>query len=234
MLLFCRKVIGKRLRILLCLALRFHRVGARAAGHAVDAELPPLKGGFGILTHLGLLHAEATAKGGGGKLSGGDDGMALGHVAEHCLDIGFLDDVEVLVRGGILGPDDSGGRVVHCNAFLLEKGFYLWLVKTLFPLQDEMVLVVEKEEAHDAPHVVLEVRVIEWHAPSVLGGREGAQHQELRSVGNEWNKGMALYLTISCLMTLSLKVLHTLLKGIIVDKMLDSAVKIRKKSDLFG
>ena len=49
-----------------------------------------------------------------------------------------------------------------------------------------MLLVVEKEQTEDAPHVILQVWIKEIHAPTFFLWRKAAQHQEL---GIAWQKG---------------------------------------------
>ena len=155
------------LGILLCLALGLHGIGARTAWHTVDADITPFVFHFGIIANFWFLHVEAVAEGGGGELAGGDDGIALGHTVEHRLYVGFLDDVEVFVGGGVLGAHYPCGSVIHGNAFLPEECLNPWLVKPLFSFDDKVLLVAEEDDAHNAPHVILEVGVIERHAPAM-------------------------------------------------------------------
>ena len=124
--------------------------------------------GYGCgFAYLGLLDMETVAEGGSGELTGCDDDMALGHEVEHCLNVGFFYDDKVFVGCRVLGAHHSGGSVVEGYAFFAAEGLNAGLVETLLSFYDKVFFVVEEEESHDAPHVVLEVGIIEGHAPAV-------------------------------------------------------------------
>ena len=66
-------------------------------------------------------------------------------------------------------------------------------MERFFPLIHEMLFITEKQIAEDAPHIVLEIGVIERHAPTLGGRRKRAQHQQSGILGQEWFKGMSFY-----------------------------------------
>ena len=55
-----------------------------------------------------------------------------------------------------------------------------------------MVLVLEKDEAEDAPHVILKVGVEEVHRPTLLLWWKTAQHQQTGIGGQEGFEGVFL------------------------------------------
>ena len=64
-----------------------------------------------------------------------------------------------------------------------------------------MLLVVEEDQAEDAPHIVDEIRIIELHRPAFLRWREGSQHQDSGVLRQERLKRMTLnyqLLTLNC------------------------------------
>ena len=55
---------------------------------------------------------------------------------------------------------------------------------------DEVLPVVEEDQADDAPHVIGEVRIVPRHAPSFGCRREGAEHQQACFLGKKRFKRM--------------------------------------------
>ncbi len=57
---------------------------------------------------------------------------------------------------------------------------------------------MEKDDAHEAPHVILEIWIKEWHTPSVFGRWKSTQHKYFSPLGYKWFKRMSLYLVVHC------------------------------------
>ena len=119
-----------------------------------------------------------------GLLSGGDDGLASGELLQKQADVRRLHDFQKLVGGVVLQSADGCGGVVKGDAFLGEEGDEPFLVEGFLAGDEEVFLVLEEEEAEDAPHVVLQVGVEEIHAPAFLLRREASQHQQ-SGIGRE-------------------------------------------------
>ena len=111
-------------------------------------------------------------------LSGGDDGLALGELLQEQADVRRFNDFQKLVGGILLQPAHGCGGVIKGDAFFGEEGDESFLVESFLPGDEEVFLVLEEEEAEDAPHVVLQVGVEEIHAPTFLLWRETSQHQQ--------------------------------------------------------
>ncbi len=68
-------------------------------------------------------------------------------------------------------------RVAEGDAFLFKKRPQLVKAESLVSLIHESVLVSEIHESEYAPHVIYEIRVIEFHRPFLFFWRESAAHQ---------------------------------------------------------
>ena len=55
---------------------------------------------------------------------------------------------------------------------------------------EKIVFVVKEDESEDPPHIVLEVRVVEFHRPTFVGRGEAAEHQEPGPFGEEETQRM--------------------------------------------
>ncbi len=137
--------------------------------------------------------AEGAADNLGGLLAGGDKGVAERDLLQQCGDIGRRYYLEVGIGGVVFKAFYLGGGVVECQAVLGAELAYGGLVEAFLTDDAEMVLVVEMNEADDAPEVVDPVGVIERHAPAVWLGWETAQKQYSGGLGQERLKRMRLY-----------------------------------------
>ena len=102
----------------------------------------------------------------------------------------------MLVRGVALLPDDFLPRISQGNAARKAERLR-FLEAELAWLFDEEILVVIENQSHDAPHIVLEVRVVELHRPARPGRRKTPQHQQLRVGRKEKTERMSLYHTFA-------------------------------------
>ena len=145
----------------------------------------------GAFAHFWLFYTfDLTTDDVRGLLSGGDDGLALGELLQEQADVGRFHDFQKLVGGIVLQSADGCGGVVKGDAFLGEEGDEPSLVEGFLAGDEEVLLVLEEEEAEDAPHVVLQVRVEEIHAPAFLLRRETSQHQQSGFGGEKGFKRM--------------------------------------------
>ena len=88
-------------------------------------------------------------------LSGGDDGLALGKLLQEQADVRRFNDFQKLVGGIVLQSADGCSGIVESDTLVGEKLYQCLLVEGFLAGQEEMLLVMEEEEAEDAPHVVL-------------------------------------------------------------------------------
>ena len=97
--------------------------------------------------------------------------------------------MQVFVGSRVFRPVHFHSRVVHGYAFFNEERLYQPEIEAFLFFQQEVGLVAEEAYPEDAPHVVLVVWVVEWHAPALGGGWERAEHEQpgvLRQEGFEW------------------------------------------------
>ena len=147
--------------------------------------MPVLDHEGGTFAHFGLFYFYLATDNVGRFLSCGDDGTALGELLEEQTDVRWLDDFQKLVRSIVLKTTHRGGGVIEGDAFPGEEFYQIIFVESLFPGEQEVVLVVEVDEAEDAPHVVLQVRIEEIHAPALPLWWKTAQHQQSCVAGQE-------------------------------------------------
>lgn len=178
------------LAIELCFLFQCQWIGSAAAGHAVEANGASLVRKLSVRSNFWLFHVKLCQQGVGGFLSGGDDGLALWHRIEYGGYVGGLHHFQEFVGSIALQPAYGRGGVVESNAVLGAKLFDLGLAELACRSVDKVVAVAMKEQAHDAPHVVLQVGVKEVHAPSLLLWRKAAKHQQPRCFGQEWLQRM--------------------------------------------
>ena len=112
------------------------------------------------------------------QLSCRDDSLALRQGSEHLMEVSLFDHHEVFVGGRSCSTTDLGAGIKQCDTFFFEKGLEQIQPESLCLGIDKVVLVVEENDAEDPPHVIDEIRVIEWHRPPLLCRRKGAQHQD--------------------------------------------------------
>ena len=79
----------------------------------------------------------------------------MGELFQEQTDIGRLYHFQKLVGSIVLKTAYGCGRIVECDSLFSEELYQSFLVESLFTGKEEMLLVVEEEEAEDAPHVVL-------------------------------------------------------------------------------
>ena len=90
--------------------------------------------------------------------------------------------------GGSAQPKFSTIRSV---ALFPAESLYPGLVEALLPRKIEMVLVIEKQQAHHAPEIIVPVRVIERHRPPLRLRRKAAEKKDPRLLRQERFEGMA-------------------------------------------
>ena len=167
-------------------------VGSGGGGHAVEAHRTAFEIEFGIFPGGRWGGAEGLAEGVGGFFSGGDNGLALRDLPQQGGDVGRGHYLQELVGGVVFQAADGGGGVVHRYAGSGAEIHYVIQSEFLGGNVHETVLVVEKYQAQNPPHVVDEIRVVKIYAPALGLGRETAQHQHLGISRQEWLERMPL------------------------------------------
>lgn len=89
------------------------------------------------------------------------------------------------VGGVSLQTAHSGSGIIERYAVVGAELLNFGLSKSAFGSVDKVILVVEKQVSHDAPHVVLQIGIKEVHAPSFLRWRKTAQHQDAGFFGQK-------------------------------------------------
>ena len=102
----------------------------------------------------------------------------MGELFQEQTDVGRLYHFQKLVGSIVLKTAYGCSSIVECDALFGEEVYQRFLVEGFFAGQEEMLLIVEEEEAEDAPHVVLQVRIKEIHAPTLPLRWKTAQHQQ--------------------------------------------------------
>ena len=97
-----------------------------------------------------------------------------------------------IVRSVVLESDHFDGRIVECQPPFATEGLDAGLVEPFAAGFEEVVLVARGQMAHDAPHVVLQVGIEEFHRPTMALRRKTAQHQQPGVFGQEGFERMAL------------------------------------------
>ena len=129
----------------------------------------------------------------GRLLSCGHDGFALRNVAQQFRDVCWGDNFEEFVGSISLQSSYGAGRVVDGDAFLREEVHERLLLKALVGDIDKGVLVVVKQEAEDAPHVVLEVGIEKIDGPPLLRRGKTSEHKHFGLFGQKRSQRMVLH-----------------------------------------
>ena len=109
----------------------------------------------------------------------------MGELFQKQTDISRLYNFQKLVGGVVLQSAYRCSGIVESDTLVCEKLYQCLLVEGFLAGQEEMLLVMEEEEAEDAPHVVLQVRIEEIHAPALPLWWKTAQHQQGCVAGQE-------------------------------------------------
>ena len=112
---------------------------------------------FGEVAYLRSCKGERAAQCIGSLFAGGDDGAALRKSFEQAADIRRLYHFQKLVGCIVLQTSDSRCCVVEGNTFFLQESNEFFLGKGPFPLDNKVLFVAEEDEAHDGPHIVVQL-----------------------------------------------------------------------------
>lgn len=126
----------------------------------------------------------------GGLLPCGADSLTLGNLLEQSCKVGRLNYLEVFVARGVLQPTNYGSCVEKSDALLLEQQLNLVSAEGAMLLVNKMMLVAKEANAENSPHVVDEVRIKEFHRPTLPCRREAAEHQQSTPLRQEGAQGM--------------------------------------------
>lgn len=124
-------------------------------------------------------------------MSGGDDGGAEGESAEGVFEVDGGDDFQEFVGSVAAQAADFKGGVGEGDALCGKEGAESLFVEGVAGVGEEVVFVLEEGEPEDAPHVVLEVGVVEVHFPACARGREAAKHEDAGVGGVEGRERMS-------------------------------------------
>ena len=73
---------------------------------------------------------------------------------------------------------DATCGVADGDAFCREKGANVRLAVAFAVGTNEAVAVIEENKAEDAPHIVLNIRIVEVHFPAPARRRKTAEHEQ--------------------------------------------------------
>jgi hypothetical protein len=146
----------------------------------------------GKLAYPGLADAELAACHRRSQLTCGDNRFALGQPGQQLRQVGFLDYFEVLVRGRILGSDNTGCGIKQGYSLLIQERYEGILIVGFLLLPYKVHLVAKEAQAKDAPHVVGEIWVVKVNAPPLWRRWESTKHQQLGVSRQKGLEGMAL------------------------------------------
>ena len=117
-------------------------------------------------------------QGAGRQLAGGENGMTARQTGEKCGELKRFKDLQRFVGGVALQTADAVRGIADGDAFVAEEIADGCFAEAFAVGADEMFVVVEENEAEDAPHVVLDVRVVKIHFPALARRREAAKHEQ--------------------------------------------------------
>lgn len=181
--------------IVFCLFLRRHGIGTAAAGHAVKSKRALLEAELAVFAHAHALGVNAimAREERCGQLSGCHHGLTARQRAEHPVEVSAFYHLQVFVRCGPCGASDAQAGVKQGNTRLGKKTFQLCKAVGLLRLADEMLFVAKVDESEDSPHVIHEIGIIPWHAPSLWRRGKGAEHQQPGIFRHKWLERMGFY-----------------------------------------
>lgn len=126
-------------------------------------------------------------------MAGSYKGRALGQLFQQKRNIRLFHHFQKFVRGIVLQAADHTSRIIEGDSLFFQKRHNTGLVEALFTGYQKMVLVTEKKQTDDAPHIVLQIRIKEIHAPALTLRRKTSQHQQTGLRRQEGFQGMCLY-----------------------------------------
>lgn len=129
----------------------------------------------------------------------GDNDLEIWRAAEQVVKVEWLDDAKMEVAAVVVFANDLERGVSQCDAFVFEKRDERGFVEFFLFGKFEVVRVVEPDESLHAPHVVLEVGIVEVDGPAHPLRRKTAE-KDYPSVGrNEKSQRMILHVLGSCI-----------------------------------
>ena len=156
----------------------FERVGARGGRQAGKAELAVVEAeGEGFTGfELGFGIAGEAEQDVGRFATGGDDVAQLRHLPHYGGQVEGFDDAQVRVGGVAFFADGATHAGADGDAACFQEGADARGVEAFFARDFKVFGVVVVDGAIDAPHVVLVVRVVKFHAAFFGRRREAAAH----------------------------------------------------------
>ena len=90
---------------------------------------------------------------------------ALWNLAQKCWNIGWFNYLQMGIRGVVHQTSHRTGGIEYCNVLFGAELYNLVVAEPEFLSVGfhKVVLVVEEDKSHYAPHIVLYVRVVEVH-----------------------------------------------------------------------
>ena len=187
----------KKRPIIFRFLLELHRIGARGGRQARDEEAAVAAARGDRLARLDVLCLDLGVEQGEQNLrrlaARRADTVAVRNVAEHGGDVDGLDDVEIGVGGVAVPTDGALHRRAGGDALLREERFDAVSIECLCALRLKVLRIAEENQSIDAPHIVLEVRIVERHRAFFRTWREAPHHHDRRIGGQKRRKGAQFY-----------------------------------------
>lgn len=176
----------KHLGIICSLMFHLHGIGTRGTWFSIETDGASLKLEFDVVAHfhLSCLDAIVFRKNSCCQLAGSHYCSAFRQSTEHAIEIGLLNNFKILVGGCALGTPYSKAGVEQRYACTGKEVFQGLQMVSLVLRIDEVHLVIKKTDAENTPHVVGEVGIIPWHAPTFGRRGECAKHEKF-GIGGE-------------------------------------------------
>ena len=113
-----------------------------------------------------------------------------GHLPKQSTDVGRLHNLQKFIACIVLEAVHLRCRVIKGKTLLLGKSGNAFLVESLFALDLEIGLIVEKDQSHHTPEVVDPVGIEEFHGPTRPWRREAAQEEHRSVAGKKRREGV--------------------------------------------
>ncbi len=116
----------------------------------------------------------------------------IGHLPKQSTDIGRLHNLQEIIACIVLEAVHLRCRVIKGETPLLGKSGNTFLVESLFSLDLEIGLIVEKNQSHHTPEVIDPIGIEEIHRPTRPWRREAAQEEHRSVPGKKRSEWMSL------------------------------------------
>ena len=185
----------KHLLVIFCFLLDCKRISPAATWHPVESKRASLESKFHVASHLRCFRDTIMFRENlGSQLSCCQHCLALRQSPQHTVQVGRLYYLQVFVGSRILSANHLLRRIKDSHFLFFQESLDgIQSILLLFHIH-EMELVSKEDDAEDTPHIILKIRIVPRHAPTLGRRRESAQHQQMRIRWQPGVKRMILYL----------------------------------------